>query len=147
MDRKKTDAKPSFTFLAKERVPYSYLVDHEAPPLGLYRPKYDKLDADQKYVNILPDKTELPPEYLQRQWEIDYLLQNKAVPRNNNFIIVKKPSCIELTRDKNMYHRIIMNGECTLEARREITALRKMQREKRSPTKTQKNDRNSLNVE
>ena len=43
-----------------------------------------------------------------------------------------------------MYHRIIMNGECTLEARREITALRKMQREKRSPTKTQKNDRKSL---
>ena len=45
--KKKTqDVKPSFTFLAKERVPYSYMVDHEAPPVGAYKPKYGKLDAD-----------------------------------------------------------------------------------------------------
>ena len=50
--RRKQDVKPSFTFLSKERVPYSYLVDHEAPPLGRYRPKYERLDPDAKVVNI-----------------------------------------------------------------------------------------------
>ena len=81
MNKKKQDVKPSFTFLAKERVPYSYMVDHEAPPVGAYKPKYGKLDADQMHVDIRPDKSELPPEYKKRQWEIDFMVEGKSVPR------------------------------------------------------------------
>ena len=70
-----------------------------------------------------------------RLWEVDYLLEGQAVPRDKNLIVVKKPSCIVMSKDRNMHHRLIMNGECTLEARQEITALRKMQRNKGSPQK------------
>ena len=99
----------------KERVPYSYFVDHEAPPPGLYRPKFSHIDAeDFEYEFPIEAKSEFKTKHV----ELDYLLDGKGgAPRGRNNIIIKKPECIVMSQDKNMHHRFIMTGECTLESR------------------------------
>mgnify|MGYP007004935233 CR=1 FL=1 len=39
-------SKPSFTFLSKKRVPYTYVKPDEAPPVALYQPKFNAVDRE-----------------------------------------------------------------------------------------------------
>lgn len=33
------------------------------------------------HVEMRPDKDELPPEYKKRQWEVEFMVEGKSVPR------------------------------------------------------------------
>jgi hypothetical protein len=44
--------KPSFTFLAKKRAPYSYVKHAEAPPVGLYNKKFSYIDRGSSVTHI-----------------------------------------------------------------------------------------------
>ena len=49
---KSQNLKPSFTFLAKKRAPYSYIKPAEAPPVALYTPNYEALDREETQTHI-----------------------------------------------------------------------------------------------
>jgi len=51
----KLNSRQSHMFQAVERIPYSYLVDHEAPPIGLYRPKFVAVESSPENTNIIED--------------------------------------------------------------------------------------------
>ena len=89
------------------------MVDHEAPPPGLYRPKFSHIDPEETGFVVIPDR--MKSEFKTKHVELDYLADGKGVPRGKNNIIIKKPECIVMSKDPNMYHRFIMTGECTIE--------------------------------
>lgn len=43
------------TFLSKKRTPYSYITHNEAPPIGIYSPKYGSVDKKLMQASFKDD--------------------------------------------------------------------------------------------
>ena len=129
----KANSRQSHMFQAVERIPYTYLVDHEAPPLGLYRPKFNAVESSPENTHIIEDHR---TPYKTKHYELDYLLEGRRVPKSGkNTIVRQKHPCIQLVRDENMWNGVFYKGVVTLESRKEAKKLQALADAKRNPSR------------